>query len=66
MNYYVGIRESLIDRARGASNAALGEDSGALLVRAAQNSRNDKITVLSETSQGIVFTKVTETQEYIA
>jgi integrase len=63
MNYYVGIRESLIDRARGASNAALGEDSGALLVRAAQNSRNDKKTVLSETSQGIVFTKVTESQD---
>jgi integrase len=60
MNYYVGIRESLIDRARGASNAALGEDSGALLVRDAQNSKNGNKTVLTKASQGIVFTKVTE------
>ena len=37
MNYYVGIRESLIARARGASSAALGEDFSALSVRATQN-----------------------------
>ncbi len=34
MNYYVGIRESLIDKARDASSAALGEDfSGAFRAR---------------------------------
>ena len=34
MKYYVGIRESLIDRARGASRAALGEHFSAHFVRA--------------------------------
>jgi hypothetical protein len=44
MNYYVGIRESLIDKARGASSAALGEDSSAHFVHAAQNGTNGKKT----------------------
>ncbi len=34
MNYYVGIRESMINRAREASSAALGSDFGARLARA--------------------------------
>jgi integrase len=39
MNYYVGIRESLIDRARGASSAALGGDFSAHFVRVAENGK---------------------------
>lgn len=42
MNYYVGIRESLFERARGASSAALGEDFSAHFVCANQNSKNGK------------------------
>jgi len=59
MNYYVGIRESLIDRARGASSAALSEDSSALSVRASQNGRN---LVQHRTSQALVVDGVTLTQ----
>jgi integrase len=40
MNYYVGIRESMIDRARQASSAALGTDFGTHLARAPQNAMN--------------------------
>jgi len=61
MNYYVGIRESLIDRARGASNAALGEDSSALSVRTTQNSRNGSEEVLPLVSQASNSNGVTET-----
>ena len=59
MHYYVGIRESLIDRARGASSAALSEDSSALFVRGSQNGRN---TVQHRTSQALVVDGVTVTQ----
>lgn len=37
MNYYVGIRESMIDRARQASRLALGENLGTHLARTPQN-----------------------------
>ncbi len=40
MKYYVGIRETMIDRARQASSAALGTDFGTHLARAPQNARN--------------------------
>jgi integrase len=59
MNYYVGIRESLIDRARGASSAALTEDSSALSVRGNQNGRK---SVQHRTSQALVVDGVTLTQ----
>ena len=59
MNYYVGIRESLIDRARGASSAALGEDSSAHLVRAAQNGKNSKEQAASAMAQPFDAIEVT-------
>ncbi len=61
MNYYVGIRESLIDRARGASSAALEEDSSALSVRATQNGENDEKQTASKTSQTLNLTRIAET-----
>lgn len=42
MKYYVGIRESLIDRARGASSAALGGDFSAHFARGVQSGKNAK------------------------
>ena len=60
MNYYVGIRESLIDRARGASSTALGKNFNALFARAAQNGKNDKKPAMSGKSQGRVFAGVIE------
>jgi hypothetical protein len=62
MNYYVGIRESLIDRARGASSAALGEDSSAHFVRATQNGTNGKKRAASTTSQVLNLSGVTKTR----
>ena len=53
MNYYVGIRESLIDKARGASSAAFGEDFSALSVRATQNGTNGRKQATSTTSQAL-------------
>jgi integrase len=61
MNYYVGIRESLIDRARGASSAALGEDSSAHFVRATQSGTNGKKQAISRTSQALDVSGVTRT-----
>jgi hypothetical protein len=61
MNYYVGIRESLIDRARGASSAALEEDSSALSVRATQNGENGEKQTALKTSQPLTMIGVTET-----
>jgi len=61
MNYYVGIRESLIDRARGASSAALGEDSSVHFVRATQNDKNDKKQTASKISQALITNKVIQT-----
>ena len=62
MNYYVGIRESLIDRARGASSAALGEDSSAHFVRATQKGTNGNKQVTSTSSQVLEFSGVTQTR----
>jgi len=62
MNYYVGIRESLIDRARGASSAALGEDFGAPLVRAAENREHGEGTAASATSQPLELIEVTQSE----
>jgi len=61
MNYYVGIRESLINRARGASSAALGEDFSAHFVRATQNSKNGKKQITLKTSQALDPDRVTQT-----
>jgi hypothetical protein len=41
MKYYVGYRESMIDRAREASNAALNPDSVARWLRTPKNSHVD-------------------------
>jgi len=60
MNYYVGIRESLIDRARGASSAVLGEDSGAHFVRAPENSKSGEEQGASVTSQPLDLVEVTQ------
>ena len=51
MNYYVGIRESLIDKARDASSAVLGEDFSAPFVRALKKSTNCKKQAVSTMSQ---------------
>jgi len=53
MKYYVGIRESMIDRARGASAAALGENSVANLLQVTQKSQNGKKQAASTTTQVI-------------
>ena len=60
MKYYVGIRESMIDRASQASSAALGEDSVANLLQTAQNSQNDKKEAMPLTLQAIDAASVTE------
>ncbi len=62
MNYYVGIRESLIDRARGASSAALGQDSSALSVGATRNGENSEKQAASKTSQPLTMIGVTQTR----
>ncbi len=61
MNYYVGIRESLIDRARDANSAALEEDFSALFVCAAQNSENGSKETVPKISQPFVLTEVKQT-----
>ena len=60
MNYYVGIRESLIDKARGASSAVLGEDSGAHFVRAPENSENGEGQAASTMPQPLDLVEVTQ------
>jgi len=62
MNYYVGIRDSLIDRARGASSAALDEDLSAHSVRATQKGQNSKKQGGLKGSQVFEFMRVTQTQ----
>ena len=62
MNYYVGIRESLIERVRGASSAALGEDFSAHFVRANQKGTNGKKQATSTTSQALALSGVTQTR----
>ncbi len=61
MNYYVGIRESLIDKARDASSAALGEDFSAHFERATQNGKNGEKQNSIKASQALVMTRVTQT-----
>ena len=61
MNYYVGIRESLIDKARDASSWALGEDFSAHFVRATQNGKNAKKQTTATTSQPLGMHRVTRT-----
>lgn len=56
------LRECLIDRARGAGSAGLGEDSGAHFVRAAEKNLNGKKQAASRTSQPLAFTVVTQTR----
>lgn len=62
MNYYVGIRESLINKARDASSAALGEDFSAHFVRAVQKGQNGKKQVTLKTSQPLGMHMVTQTR----
>ena len=62
MNYYVGIRESLIDKARDSSSAVLGEDFGAHFVRATQNSPNGKKKTTSAISQALDLHRLTQTR----
>jgi integrase len=61
MNHYVGIRESLIDKARDASTAALGADSSAHFVRATQNGTNGEKQAASKASQALIIGEVTQT-----
>jgi len=62
MNYYVGIRESLIERARGASSAALGKNFSAHFVRAAQNGKNGEKQTTPTTAQTLNLSGVTPTR----
>lgn len=62
MNYYVGIRESLIDKARDASNAALSEDFSAHFVRATQNNPSGKKNIALTKSQPLGTAKVTQSE----
>jgi hypothetical protein len=62
MNYYVGIRESLIDRARGASSVALDEDSSALFVCAGKNGIKGKKKVTQKTAQALTSHRLTQTK----
>ena len=62
MNYYVGIRESLIDKARDASSAALGKNFSALFVCAAQNGENGKKQTTATTSQALDMHRITQGQ----
>ena len=61
MNYYVGISESLVNRARDASSTALEEDFSALSVCAVQNSENGNKEAVSKSSQPFVLTEVKQT-----
>ena len=60
MNYYVGIRESMIDRARLASNAALGTDFGTHLARTPLLGGSDKKEDHQSTSQLIGSQRLTK------
>ncbi|KPJ65144.1 MAG: hypothetical protein AMJ43_11260 [Coxiella sp. DG_40] len=62
MHYYVGIRESLIDRARRVSSAALGEDFSAHFVRPVKNSPNCKKRAMPTTAQALDLHGLTQTQ----
>jgi len=49
MKYYVGIRESMLDRAREASAAALGQDSVANLLQVPQSSKEKELASAMQT-----------------
>ena len=54
MRYYVGIRESMIDRAREASSAALGTDFGTHLARTPQNTHSSNEKELASAMQTLI------------
>jgi len=54
MNYYVGIRESMIDRARQASSSVSDGNSVAHLLRTPQNTQNSKENELASAMQTLV------------
>ena len=54
MKYYVGIRESMIDRAREASSAALDDKSWCRLVQEPQNTQNSKEKRLASAMQTLI------------
>ncbi len=54
MNYYVGIREVMIDRAREASSAALRDNSWCRLVQAPKNGQNTKEKELASAMQALI------------
>ena len=58
MRYYVGIRESMINRAREASSAALGTDFGTHLTRTPQNGHVGTKKAVSITPQVIDTAKL--------
>ena len=62
MKYYVGIRESMLDRAREASVAALGQDSVANLLQVPKNGRNGKKGTAPTTAQALEPHRLTQTQ----
>ncbi len=54
MNYYVGIRESMIDRARQASSSVSDGNSVAHLLRTPQNTQNSKEKELASAMQTLI------------
>ncbi len=62
MKYYAGIRESMIDRARKASVAALSQDSVANLLQVPKRGRNGKKRAVPITSQALELNGLTQTQ----
>ena len=62
MKYYVGIRESMLDRAREASVAALGQDSVANLLQVPKNGRNGKKGAAPTTAQALELHRLTQIQ----
>jgi len=54
MNYYVGIRESMIDRARQASSTALDDKKWCRLVQEPENGKNPKEAELASAMQTLI------------
>jgi len=54
MNYYVGIRESMIDRAREASSAALDDQNWCRLVQGSKNTQNSREKDLASAMQTLI------------
>jgi hypothetical protein len=60
MKYYVGFRESMMDRARQASSAAIGEKSWCKLVQEPKKMQNTKEKELASAIQTLIKAGVTK------